>query len=193
MQEEHWRLRLIELLSALAVTQAEFARVTGVDATAVSGLLLPPEKKGRRNLGLRTMGKICTAYGLSEDWFLLPLGSKLPGQATSPRAQLTRLIEALPEEHLDTVARVVCAIAQAPPIAMPTAGTAIPIAAHFKPPSYDEHTAGVIKIMQTLDPARRAKAHATLKAAFVQDAEGFPPPKAQRQNLPVPEREHAAA
>ncbi|GEM_PF-3699542 len=78
-REEHWRLRLAELLQHLKVSQAAFARETGIDTTYVSRLLYPEEKKGRKNLGLDTMRTICSTYKLRTDWFDLELGSELPG------------------------------------------------------------------------------------------------------------------
>lgn len=78
-REEHWRHRLIELMTHLKVSQVAFAEKTGIDPTYVSRLLYPPGKKGRKNLGLDTMRSICTAYSLRTDWFDQPTSTALPG------------------------------------------------------------------------------------------------------------------
>lgn len=77
-REEHWRHRLIELLKALKLTQAAFAKIIEVDGSYVSRLLYPPGKAGRKNLGLDTMQKAREKFNLAPDWFDLPLGAKLP-------------------------------------------------------------------------------------------------------------------
>lgn len=77
-REEHWRHRLIELLKALQLTQAAFAKIIEVDGSYVSRLLYPPGKAGRKNLGLDTMQKAREKFNLAADWFDLPLGAKLP-------------------------------------------------------------------------------------------------------------------
>lgn len=79
-REEHWRLRLVELLDHLKVTQVAFAHATNIDATYVSRLLYPLGKKGRKNLGLDTMRAICSTYQLRGDWFDMDLGSELPAR-----------------------------------------------------------------------------------------------------------------
>lgn len=77
-KKEHWRLRLIELIGHLQVSQREVADKTGLDPTYVSRLLYGPTKTGRKNLGLESMAAIKAAYSLSAGWFDLPLRSELP-------------------------------------------------------------------------------------------------------------------
>jgi len=81
-ETEHWRQRLIELKQALGATQASMAKDMDVDASYFSRLLYPPGKSGRKNLGMDTMRAARKAYGLSADWFDLPLGSALPSRQT---------------------------------------------------------------------------------------------------------------
>lgn len=76
--EEHWRLRLIELITHLKVTQRGFSDATGIDVSYVSRLLYPPGKKGRKNLGLTQMTVIRNSFNLPAGWFDLPLGQALP-------------------------------------------------------------------------------------------------------------------
>ncbi len=76
--EEHWRLRLIELIKHLDITQRGFSDATGIDASYVSRLLYPLGKKGRKNLGLTQMSAIRDCYKLPAGWFDLPLGNELP-------------------------------------------------------------------------------------------------------------------
>lgn len=80
---EHWRLRLVELLQDLNVTQADFAKEVDLTANYVSRLLYAPEKKGRKNLGPTTISKISSKYKLQPGWFELPLGSSLPSSVKS--------------------------------------------------------------------------------------------------------------
>jgi transcriptional regulator with XRE-family HTH domain len=80
---EHWRQRLVELKTALGITQAAMAAAIGVEPSYLSRLLYPPGKAGRKNLGLDTMRALRSAYGLRADWFDLPLGSVLPGQGVA--------------------------------------------------------------------------------------------------------------
>ena len=75
---EHWRLRLLELIACLGVSQRKFSDDTGIDPTYVSRLLYPPDKKGGKRLGLANMSAIKDAYKLSAGWFELPLGVELP-------------------------------------------------------------------------------------------------------------------
>lgn len=91
-ETEHWRLRLIELKDALGATQAAMAKDMDVDASYFSRLLYPLGKAGRKNLGMDTMRAARKAYGLSADWFDLPLGSALP------TAQSTQAITAPPAD-----------------------------------------------------------------------------------------------
>lgn len=83
-ETEHWRLRLVELQEALGYKQAAMAKDMDVDASYFSRLLYPPGKPGRKNLGMDTMRAARKAYGLSADWFDLPLGSALPSRGQTP-------------------------------------------------------------------------------------------------------------
>lgn len=78
---EHWRLRLIELITVLRISQRKFADDTGIDPTYVSRLLYEPGKRGRKKLGLSNMAAIKKAYQLSPGWFELQLGEELPSKA----------------------------------------------------------------------------------------------------------------
>lgn len=77
-EKEHWRLRLIELIKHLGVTQRQFADETELDPSYVSRLLYPPGKLYRKHLGLETMSAISKCYKLSPGWFDLPLGLDMP-------------------------------------------------------------------------------------------------------------------
>jgi transcriptional regulator with XRE-family HTH domain len=82
-KEEHWRLRLLELMSWLGISQREFADQVHLDPSYVSRLRYKVGKKGRKNLGLDTMAAIRTKFNLSAGWFDLPLGSELPSLQTA--------------------------------------------------------------------------------------------------------------
>jgi len=79
---EHWRLRLSELVECLKATrgmnQRAVADQAGIAPDYLSRLLYAPEKKGRKNLGMDTMRKICAGFELDPNWFDLPLGAALP-------------------------------------------------------------------------------------------------------------------
>jgi transcriptional regulator with XRE-family HTH domain len=92
-KEEHWRLRLLELQKALAVSQKAMADTTGIDPSYLSRLLYPPGKKGRKNLGLETMASFRKGYQLSAGWFDLPLGSELPGTPTAENSPAFLVME----------------------------------------------------------------------------------------------------
>lgn len=79
-ETEHWRLRLVELKTALSLKQCEIADAIGKPDSYVSRLLYEPGKKGRKNLGWDTIRDIVKAYNLRVDWFDLPLGSMLPSK-----------------------------------------------------------------------------------------------------------------
>jgi hypothetical protein len=74
---EHWRLRLVELIATLELSQRVFADQTGIDPSYVSRLLYEPGKKGRKNLGLANMTAIRKRYKLPAGWFEMPLGAGL--------------------------------------------------------------------------------------------------------------------
>jgi transcriptional regulator with XRE-family HTH domain len=80
-REEHWRQRLLELKGGLALKQSQIANDIGVADSYVSRLFYPPGKKGRKNLGLDNLRRLCAAYKLPADWFDLPLGTRVPGGA----------------------------------------------------------------------------------------------------------------
>jgi transcriptional regulator with XRE-family HTH domain len=82
-REEHWRQRLLELKGGLQLRQAQIAADIGVADSYVSRLLYPPGKKGRKNLGLDNLRRLCAAYSLPADWFDLPLGTRVPGKGTA--------------------------------------------------------------------------------------------------------------
>lgn len=91
--KEHWRLRLIELMDAVSVTQATFAERTGISPDYLSRLLYPPGKNGRKSLGPVTIRKIGEAYGLPPGWFDQPAGSALGALSADQRqrVQITRV------------------------------------------------------------------------------------------------------
>lgn len=91
-------------------------------------------------------------------------------------------------ELVDVVARLLEGFA------VPATPSVIPIAAHFKQPSYDADTAAVIQVMQALEPGQRKAARVMLQT-YSQNmgADGFLGAQAQRQNLSVRGRENAAA
>jgi len=78
--EEHWRLRLVELIKHLQLSQRSFSDATGIDVSYVSRLLYIPGKKGRKNLGLTQMTTIRESFKLCPGWFDLPLGQDLPAK-----------------------------------------------------------------------------------------------------------------
>lgn len=84
---DHWRLRLQELLTSSGLTQAAFAEQVGVSPDYVSRLLYPPDKPGRKNLGVVTMRKITQSFGLPLGWFDAPLGTGLPDREPPDAAQ----------------------------------------------------------------------------------------------------------
>lgn len=98
-ETEHWRLRLIELKDALGATQAAMAKDMDVDASYFSRLLYPPGKPGRKNLGMDTMRAARKAYGLSADWFDLPLGSSLPSRRYTARISTHPALHAAEENR----------------------------------------------------------------------------------------------
>lgn len=84
---DHWRRRLLELVSHLKTTeelnQGEIADQVELAPGYLSRLLSEPAKAGHKNLGIATMRKFQAVFGLTADWFDLPLGSALPGSAAS--------------------------------------------------------------------------------------------------------------
>jgi transcriptional regulator with XRE-family HTH domain len=82
-REEHWRQRLLELKGGLELKQSQIAADIGVADSYVSRLLYPPGKRGRKNLGLDNLRRLCAAYALPPDWFDLPLGARVPGAGSS--------------------------------------------------------------------------------------------------------------
>lgn len=98
---EHWRQRLLELKADLDLSQASIAAKIDLPPSYVSRLLYPPGKPGRKNLGLDTMRSLREAYGLSADWFDLPLGEALPSKA--PTQSSTSLSVAEPPPFSNVV------------------------------------------------------------------------------------------
>lgn len=102
VDKEHFRLRLVELLADLQVSQRVFAEAVDIDPTYLSRLLYPPEKKGRKNLGMSNMASIRRRYGLSAGWFELPLGSELPSK-TPPQDGISALLVREPASNLTQI------------------------------------------------------------------------------------------
>lgn len=97
---EHWRQRLLELKADLDLSQAAIAAKIDLPANYVSRLLYPPGKAGRKNLGLETMRSIREAYGLSADWFDLPLGASLPSNASTRKSNAYAVAEPDPPSNV---------------------------------------------------------------------------------------------
>lgn len=92
-ENEHWRLRLVELVDHIKATrklnQRQIAEEAGMTPDYLSRLLYEQGKKGRKNLGMDTMRRLCAAFNLPANWFDLPLKSAPPGWgAPAPSAQV---------------------------------------------------------------------------------------------------------
>lgn len=76
-ENEHWRLRLVELVDHIKATrklnQRQIAEEAGMTPDYLSRLLYEQGKKGRKNLGMDTMRRLCAAFNLPANWFDLPL------------------------------------------------------------------------------------------------------------------------
>lgn len=158
-------------------SQAKFALMIHKSPSQVNQWL-----SGLRPIGPKIEMDIHRALGRQTSW---AYGINAPKNARVK--ELARLLDSLQGsqfEIVDVLHRLLASLVAPPSQAV------IPLAAHFKPTSYDGDTAVVLKIMQKLKPDQRSKARAMLQVAF---DEGFPPDEAQRQNLPVPELENAAA
>lgn len=87
-ENEHWRLRLVELVAHLKTTkgfnQRQIAEEAGMTPDYLSRLLYIQGKKGRKNLGLDTMRRLCAAFNLPPNWFDLPLSSTPPDGGNDP-------------------------------------------------------------------------------------------------------------
>lgn len=86
--QTHRKLRLRELIdhSCSGLIAVMAAKIDKAD-TYVSRMLYPVDKKGAKPVGDKMMLLIEAAFGLERAWFDMPLGSALPGQASSPVAE----------------------------------------------------------------------------------------------------------
>ena len=118
-ETDHWRLRLIELMRALDLSQKDIANTTEIAATYISRLLYPPGKKSRKEIGLATMRTISRCYNLAPGWFDMPLQTDLPEKTkpghrveqtrahynvtVAPLNQAIKLLKQMPEDKLPEV------------------------------------------------------------------------------------------
>lgn len=89
-ETEHWRLRLLELQKAKGLNQAQMAPLLDMGASYYNRLTYEPGKKGRKNLGLKSIRAACRSFSLPADWFDLPLGSELPNATPQPGSDEVR-------------------------------------------------------------------------------------------------------
>lgn len=99
-ENEHWRLRLLELVAHLKATrgfnQRQIAEEAGMTPDYLSRLLYVAEKKGRKNLGMDTMRRLCAAFDLPPNWFDLPLNTTPPASTSGMAAAPVAVNEPIP-------------------------------------------------------------------------------------------------
>lgn len=92
---EHRRLRLLELFDTKRYGGhgglARMAKDTGVDASYLSRLRYPPDKKGRKRLADEVIHSIQVGIGLAPGWFDMPLGTPATARSMTVVDQAPRL------------------------------------------------------------------------------------------------------